>query len=311
MPDETTDPKIREALEWFVRMRDDKASPADRQAFEAWLNEDEQNPAALAQAEALWKRFDIVQPEIEQFRRSRTQRTRRGVLLGCAGMLVGASGLYLMNRPDLFADHITDVGERRTVTLADGSMIELGSYSALSVNFSMAARQIVVHRGEALFDVATDAARPFVVEAGDGTAQALGTRFDLKYVDDLVTVAVDKHAVLVRTGARPSTRIDEGWQASYIRGGALSPITQADLETTLAWRQDRIIFQDVPLRRVLSELERYRRGRIVLMDSKTGDIPVTAIFSTRQIDNALQTIESTMPVRILRATPFVTVVYPG
>ena len=311
MPDETTDPKILEALEWFVRMRDDKASHADRQAFESWLSEDEQNPAALAQAEALWRRFDIVQPEIDQLRRSQALRTRRNVMLGCAGMLVGASGLYLINRRDLFADHTTDVGERRTVKLEDGTAVELGSYSALSVNFSASARQVALHRGQAFFDVAADATRPFVAEAGDGTAQALGTRFDLKYVDDQVTVAVDKHAVLVRAGAHPSTRIDEGWQVSYGRGGAQSPVTQADLETTLAWRQDRIVFQDVPLRRVLAELERYRRGRIVLMDSKAGEIPVTAIFSTRQIESALQTIENTMPVRILQATPFVTVVYPG
>lgn len=311
MPDETSDPKVREALEWFVRMRDEKASQTDRRAFEAWLAEDERHPLALARAEALWKRFDILQPEIEQLRRSRALRSRRSVLLGCAGMLAGAGGLYLLSRRDLFADHATEVGERRAFTLADGSRIELGSYSALSVDFSESSRQVTFHRGQGFFDIAEDAARPFTVEVGEGTAQALGTRFDLKYVGDQVTVAVSEHAVLVRAGGRPSIRIDEGRQVSYDRGAAPGPVTPADLAATQAWRQDRIVFQDVPLRRVLAEFERYRRGRIVLMDHRAGDTPVTAIFSTKQIDDALQTIENTLPVRILQATPFVTVVYSG
>ena len=76
-----------------------------------------------------------------------------------------------------------------------------------------------------------------------------------------------------------------------------------------AWRSDRIIFQDVPLRRVLAELERYRRGRIILMDSSIGDIPVTAIFQTARTESALQTIADTLGVRLLKAANYVTLVY--
>lgn len=296
-----------EALEWFVRMRDEKATADDRRAFQAWLEQDESRRAALAHAEALWQRFDILKPELERMRRSQGAFSRRNVMLGGAAALIGASGLYVRGREDLFADVTTGIGERRTVALDDGSSVELGSYSALSTNFTPDARQVRLHRGQAFFQVKGDAARPFTVHAANGSVQALGTQFDVKYVDDLVTLVVTEHAVMVR-GTFPAMKVEQGWQLSFTGSGADAP-TEADLVAAEAWRRDQIIFQDVPLRRVLSEIERYRRGRIVLVESGLGDIPVTAIFSSRQLDNALQTLGNTLPIRIFRAGPLLTFVY--
>lgn len=308
MEKETTDPIVREALEWLVRLRDDKASEDDRRAFQAWLDQSESHVAAWEHAQAFWKRFDIVQPEIEGIRRSQSALSRRNLLFGGAAALVGAGGLYAFSRRDLFADFVTGIGERRSWTLVDGSSVELGTYSALSINFTESSRQVELYRGEGFFGVAAGAARPFAVNAAGGTTQALGTKFNVKYVDDLVTVAASEHAVMVRVGASSPVKVEQAWQLSYGRDGP-GDVTRADLGTIEAWRQDRIVFQDVPLRRVLAELERYRRGRIVLMNKSIGDIPVTAIFDARQPDAALQTIADTLPIRVLHAAKFVSVVY--
>lgn len=307
MRDESPDPVVMEALEWFARMRDEKTTADDRRAFQAWLDEDPVHGAALAHAETLWKRFDIVKPELERLRRSQSAFSRRNVILGSAGALIGASALYIRNRDDFFADYTTGVGERRTVSLDDGSSVELGSYSALSVDLTLMVRQIRLHRGQAFFEVRNDAARPFTVDAAAGTLQALGTRFDVKYVDGLVTVVVSEHTVMVR-GAFPAMKVEQGWQFSFTRKGP-GALTQADLAIAEAWRRDQIIFQDVPLRRVLAEIERYRRGRIVLIGGSLGDVPVTAIFSSKQLDNALQTLADTLPIRIFQAGPLLTLVY--
>jgi len=309
MTDDTTDPVVAKALEWFVRMRDEQVNDADRDAFQAWLAQDPRHAAAWARAEALWDRFDIVRPEIERLQRPAAGRSRRNLLIGAAAA-VGAGGLYALARPDLFADHVTGVGERRTFTLADGSTVELGSYSALSTAFTAERRQVELLRGEGFFSVVPDPARPFSVGAGGGTTRALGTRFDLKYVDELVTIAVEAHAVAVRAGAAPEVRIAQGWQVSYGRDGIGLP-SKANLEAVAAWRRDRIMFQDVPLRRVLAELERYRRGRIVLMDRSVGDIPVTAVFDTRDAESALRTIADALSIRVLNATNYVAFVYRG
>ncbi len=310
MKDEATDPTTMEALEWLVRLRDDKVTAADKRAFEAWLAADAAHAAAWERAEALWKRLDIAQPEFDRIRRSEAFFSRRNFMFGSVLALAGAGGLYVYRRPDLFAQYKTDIGERRTIALPDGSTVELGSYSALSTRFTENRRHINLFRGEGFFDVAPDARRPFLVHAGNGSSQALGTKFDVKYVDDIVTVAVNEHAVKVRAAGSPSVKLDQGWEVSYGRNGVGTPV-QADFDAVEAWRQDRIVFQDVPLRRVLAELERYRRGRIVLMDSGIGDIPVTAIFDARQADSALQTIADTLPIRVIDASGYMAIVYPA
>jgi transmembrane sensor len=310
MTDEAADPIMMEALEWFVRMRDDEVTIADKQAFQAWLAADEAHGAAWERAEALWKRLDIVQPEFDRIRRSQAFLSRRNFMFGTVAILAGAGGLYAYNRPDLFAQYATDIGERRTIALPDGSTVELGSYSALSTRFTERERHVYLFRGEGFFDVASDPKRAFLVGAGNGATQALGTKFNVKYVDDLVTVAVNEHAADVRASGFSNVRLREGWQVSYGRDGLGTPV-QANFDTIEAWRQDRIVFQDVPLRRVLTELERYRRGKIVLMDSGIGNIPVTAIFNTKQADSALQTIADTLPIRVINATGFMAIVYPG
>ncbi|ARP99005.1 FecR family protein [Pseudorhodoplanes sinuspersici] len=308
MGKETTDPLVIEALEWLVRLRDDKAGEEVRRAFQTWFDQSEAHVAAWEHAQAFWKRFDIVQPEIESIRNSQKFLNRRNLLLGGGAALVGTGGLYAISRSDLFADFVTDIGERRTWTLADGSLIELGSYSALSSNFTETSRQFELHRGEGFFDVAAASKRPFSVNAAGGTTHALGTKFNVKYVGDLVTVTASEHAVMVRVGASSPAKIEQGWQLSYSKSG-LGNVTRVDLGSIEAWRQDRIVFQDVPLRRVLTELERYRQGRIILTSKSIGDIPVTAIFSTKQPEEALQTIADTLPIRILHATKYVSFVY--
>jgi transmembrane sensor len=298
MKDIETDPVFMKALEWFVLLQDTAVSADDRRAFSAWMASDPAHRVAYERAQALWQRFDAVKPEYDRYRGS-NRVSRRGVVLG--GLAVLAAGAYMLSRPGLFATYKTDVGERRSFTLADGSTVELGSYSALSVEFSEKRRDLVLHQGQGFFQVAADAARPFVVSAKGGTITALGTAFDVKLDEDAVTVSVVEHAVSVAFGDAAPVRLDEGWQLTF-GGDAIAAPHRSDS------RNDRVIFEDVPLRRVLTELERYRRGRIFLTDAEIGNMPVTAIFDTRDAEAALATIAETLPVKVMNASGWVTVV---
>lgn len=306
MKDFETDPVFMKALEWFVLLQDKTASAEDRRAFSVWMASDPAHRVAYERAQTLWQRFDAVKPEYDRYRRS-GRVSRRGVVLGALAAAILAPGAYMLSRPGLFATYRTDVGERRSFTLADGSTVELGSYSALSVDFSDSRRNLVLHQGQGFFQVAADPARPFVVNAGGGTITALGTAFDVKLSDDAVTVSVVEHAVSVAFGPGEPVRLDEGWQVTY-GGDEIAVPHRADTQIVEAWRNDRVIFEDVPLRRVLSELERYRRGRIFLTDAEIGNMPVTAIFDTRDAEAALTTIAETLPVKVLNASGWVTVV---
>ncbi len=310
-----TDPVYMKALEWFVLLQDKTVNADDRHAFSVWIASDPAHRVAYERAQRLWQRFDAVKPEYDRFRQSdrpsgrRVGRRvgRRGVVLGGLAALVVLPGAYVLSRDGLFASYKTGVGERRSFTLADGSVVELGSYSALSVNFSDRSRHLVLHEGQGFFQVASDQSRPFVVSANDGSITALGTAFDVKLANQAVTVSVVEHAVSVAFDQGEPVRLNEGWQLTY--GGDEAALPQrADQQTVEAWRNDRVIFEDVPLRRVLNELERYRRGRIFLTDTEIGNIPVTAIFDTRDAEAALATIAETLPVRVLNNSGWVTVV---
>lgn len=308
MQDYATDPAYLEALEWFVLMKDEEVGDAERAAFEEWLAADPSHVAAYERARALWDRFEIVKPEYDRLHRA-GRIGRRSALLGGLAMLVAAPAFYMLMRPGAFADYSTGAAERITVTLPDGSTVELGSYSALSLDFTPEQRRLVLHRGQAFFHVAAEPARPFVVQADGGTIQALGTAFDVKIAADQVIVSVIEHSVKVRATQSLPVVLEAGWQLSYGSNGIRPPV-RTDLAAVQAWRQDRLIVEDVPLRQVLTELERYRRGRIVLMDNAIGDIPVTAVFDTRHTDKALQVIAETLPVEVLNAYGYLTLVYP-
>ncbi len=296
-----------QALEWLVRLKDDKLTEHERRNFSDWVEADPANAEAFKRAEALWNRFDIVKPEYERLRR-KDFASRRSILLGGLAAALVAPTTYLLTRPGLFADYRTGIGERRMVVLEDGSRAELGSNSSLSVAFSAQERMLTLHEGQAFFIVASDASRPFTVRAGAGATRALGTRFDVKFADDVATVTVVEHSVSVQIPDRAAIELVAGLQVSYGRG-FVEPAHAVDLAVSQAWQHDRIVFEDAPLRNVLRELERYRRGRIILMDASIGDMPVTAIFDTHRAADALSTIAGTLPVRVLDPTGLVAVVY--
>ena len=307
MTDSDHDPILIEALEWFVRMKDERVTPEQRAAFNAWLSADPAHSAAIERAQVLWDRYGIVEPEFKRLARARTVNRRR-VVLGVASALAVLPSAYYFTRPGRFADYVTDIAERRTFTLQDGSEVELGSYSALSVNFTDTQRALTLYRGQGFFHVAPDPARPFVVDAGDGSVQALGTAFDVKLVDGQATVSVLEHTVLVRSGSLSPVSVPQGMQVAYGRRTDLVP-TPFDPAKIEAWRRDRLVFEDVPLRMVLKELERYRRGRIVLLDESLGETPVTAVLDTASAADALRIIADTLPIRVLDAGGYVAVVY--
>ncbi|WP_455975343.1 FecR family protein [Methylorubrum populi] len=306
---ETDDPRMNAALEWFVRMQDEGASPDERRRFEGWLAADPANAAALIRAKALWDRFDVVADQAEGRRGARIDR--RKVLFG--GMTVGLAaggGAWLASRPDLFADYRTGIGGRRTVPLPNGVRAELGADSAMSLDGAPDGGRVVLYRGEGFFEVPPG--QPFkvsagLVVAGPDLARASGTRFDVKRLDDMVIVTAEAQAVAVDARSDAPLSVAQGWQARC--APALPPVlAQADLAAVTAWRRDRIVFRDAPLPQVAAELERYGRGRILLLGSGLGGLSVTAAFDAHRADKALDVLSETLPIRVSRLTPLLTIV---
>ncbi|WP_139306190.1 FecR family protein, partial [Methylomonas sp. LWB] len=211
-------------------------------------------------------------------------------LLAVAALHLRASGYW--------ADYQSAVGGQRQIQLADGSSVMLNTGSALSVDFSAKQRRVSLHRGEAFFQVAADPARPFVVDAGAGTVQALGTAFDVLRDRDRVRVTVVEHAVIVSNAdGKTLERLNEAEQIQF-DSRVLGRAETVNPSRIAAWRQQRIVFQEQPLASVVAELERYRPGKILITDSAIESLPITGVFGIGDTDLALQAIEQSLPVRV-------------
>jgi transmembrane sensor len=198
------------------------------------------------------------------------------------------------------------VGEVRTVTLVDGSRVDLNTDTAIMVDYSDKARRIRILRGEAFFSVTKNPLRPFIVSDNEFTATAVGTRYAVRAESGAGDVQVEEGRVEIRNGAA-RIMLDAGFAANIAARGGIT-VYRADVGDATAWRSGRLIFSQRPLRAVLATLARYRHGRIVIADSAAAEQKVSGIFDLNDTDGALREIESSLPIDVTRVTGLLLVV---
>lgn len=310
---------------WFARLRSDRVADRDRKRFMRWLNQDAAHAQAYARYQALWDDLagaageeDVLAMRREALalapERPAFAWTR---LAGVAAMLLllFSAGLLLL-RPGPISgpgelDRIaardaprilqTAVGQRSAVTLADGSVVELNTDSLVEVRYSAGRRDVRLVRGQALFDVAPDRSRPFVVEAAGQRITALGTAFDVR-VDRgemRVTLIEGRVAVApVRGGERTQTPVRTLAPGEQLIAATNRPpvVLPADVRQEVSWRTGRLIFSDEPLGDVVAELNRYSERKIVLADPALAELRVSGVFRAGAIASFASAIDAGFPV---------------
>ena len=305
---EDVDQASREAALWFATLNGEESSKADRAAFRAWLRRDPGNSEKYAAIERLWAGVGDL-PEVRRRRRAKiVALTRRNLGKASIAALIGGAAWWTASQHP-FAEHRTGKGERRAVTLPDGSTIELSTETALTTRFDAGERRVVLHFGEAYFSVAPDPARPFTVAAADGAARALGTRFGVSYLGERVHVAVDQGRVELRRG--DDRVLLSGGSGATIDPQGIGAVASIDPVAEFSWRDGRLVFISARLGRVVEALNRWRAGRIVLTDARLAARPVTLIVDLDRTGDALDTLAGALPIRLLRVTQYLTVVTPA
>lgn len=305
-----------EAIDWLVRLRSDTASPQEQGDFLHWRRRSPAHEAAAAEAEAL---IDAVgetrQAQLlgaarrQGFAVSSSRLPRRALFAAAASASVAAIAVGLPALgpiAGLYADHATAVGQRKHVALQDGSAVILNTATAVSVDFSAGERRLILHDGEIFVDVAKDPARPFVVVAGAVRAQAVGTAFDVRRHGEGGHIAVTEGTVDVRIGERPAVRVQSGQQLEIGNEGRLR-LAVIDVDTATAWQRGKLIVNRRPLQAVVDELDRYRTGRIVIMNEQLKSFEITGVFDIDDQDRVLRSIAETTHARLLQM-PLLTVI---
>ncbi|WP_446809838.1 FecR family protein [Methylomonas sp. 2BW1-5-20] len=324
-----------QAIGWLVCLRDDSLSDEQLDAFADWLARDPSHAEALAAVENLFS--DMVaagslltaatpetprpmavchaakRPRPKVSRSAGPYRPWLAAGLGMAAVCLLAIGLIMPRQSLLFSDYLSDyrtqTGEIRDIQLSDGSRMLMNTNSAIYVDYTADVRRIVLLHGQVRFTVAKDGRRPFEVKTDELTVRALGTVFEVyKAAAEQTLVTVQEHtvAVLANKDSRraDSVTVAEGQGLSYKAGLPLPHPQAASLEQT-AWQQHRLVINDRPLAELVSELERYRFGRIFLADAALKNLRVTGVFSLDTPDEALAAVGKALALREIRVGPWV------
>lgn len=292
------------AMRWFLLLNEEPVAAEDRAAFARWLAGGEGRVAAYARAEELWDRFGAVQPAWQRMQ-ARRRVSRRAVLTGGVALMAGAAASQLVAPGRLLADETTGTGERRRLVLADGSRVELGGRSALSTRLDGSRRLVTLEAGEAWFRPAADP-RPFVLCTGQGlitataaTTTAAAGAFDVKRRGGVTIAAALEGGLRLHPAAGAPVDLAAGHRSAFDARAAGEP-RPCRAQEVLAWRLDRIVFEDETLAAVVEDLERYRPGRIVPVGARVAGLKVTAVFDLTRPDRALDILAETLDLRIRR-----------
>lgn len=292
----------RVAHAWVIRLTSGDVLPADIAAARAWCEQDPAHQQAFVDARHLWRLSGQLAAAVPA--RPRRSVPRRWALASAAVLLLGV-GLLLVRQNAWDADYRTAQGEQKQIRLADGSRVTLDSNSALDVLLTPNGRQIVLRKGEALFDVAHDPARPFTVQAAQLRATALGTVYAVRREGPQAQVIVARGRVAVSDAA--GQVVLQAGEAVTRQAAGLGAKYPLDTDSALAWQHGRLVFDQAPLAQVLEQLGRYRPGFMLIGDDRLRELKVSGTFQLGRLDEGLATLEQVFPLKIQRYTDYLMV----
>ncbi|GHC51296.1 hypothetical protein GCM10010096_24200 [Alcaligenes pakistanensis] len=309
---------LMQAAEWYACLRDGKASAAQRSAWQSWLTQDEMHSTAWRYVEEVSRGFEPVRtaPDsrrvVEQLHTANERLHSRRRVLTSVAALAGTGVLSWLGWRQswlpssvmaLGADHSTQTGEQSQIVLADGSRLWLNTASAIDVQFSAQARHIVLISGEVFIQTAQDdAARPFTVQTPQGSMRALGTQFNVRMDKDCTQLAVYEGAVRVSTATGQSTATVQAGKQVHFSAQRVKQSMDAD-QAREAWTKGVLVADNIPLRSVIQELGRYRKGYIGV-DESVADLKVYGSFPIHDTDRVLKMLVSALPIRIGQPLPW-------
>ncbi len=322
---------LDEATQWFVELREDSISRSVREGFDGWLRISPENVRAYLQIASHWEEgggralsIETLEELIAMARGDGNVaslpgaaglarvRTRRGnepgaafrfAALAAAVMLMVVAGALMWDR---WFRHLysTDVGEQRSLILADGSSVELNARSSIRIHYSGSERRIDLLAGQALFQVAYDAARPFIVLSGETQVRALGTQFDVyrRRSGTTITVlegrvAVSRNAASAASAHFAAPTLAAGEQLTATRDSVGKP-RAANLTAAVAWTQHRLIFSGASLAEVVEEFNRYNSVPLVIAEPALGETLVSGSFSSSDPASLLRFLQDAGTYRI-------------
>ncbi|GFE80514.1 iron dicitrate transporter FecR [Steroidobacter agaridevorans] len=336
-----------EASEWFVNCRSGALDDATRRKFDAWLRQSPQHLSAYLELAAIWdegpaldaeRRWDtdtliaealadrsnvttLITPSTVRPPAPISHARWAAVVAFMAIGLAAFVWVYMFREPI----YITQIGEQRSITLPDGSTMELNSRSKVRVRYSDHERALELLEGQALFRVAKNPSRPFIVTSDGTRVRAVGTQFDVNkkregtvvtvvegrvsVLTDVSDVRVDAIAVNVtesmpqlphESGAGAGILLAAGEQMS-VSDKAAEKIQQPDVARAIAWTQKQLVFKAATLTEVAEEFNRYNQRQLIVQDPELYEFHISGVFASTDPGALLQFLRERAGVHVVES----------
>jgi transmembrane sensor len=338
---------VAEASAWFIEFRAGDVNGEARLHFIDWLRRSPEHIQAYLEVSGVWgelptsdpdgkidigsliararSEIDVIELPSPGARPARTplpakpdikplawSQKRRMALATAALALLALVTVRFWGGGGLADAYSTGIGEQRTIALPDGSTVELNARSSLRVRLTDRQRDVTLLEGQALFRVAKDARRPFVVRAGDAQVRAVGTEFDVYRKESETVVTVVEGRVETyddsRRGGEGAIVLSAGERLTVVPHTVTKP-TRADPSVATAWLQKRLIFEETPLNEVAEEFNRYNRRPLSIEDRELKMLRISGVYSSTdpaslinflRSQSSIQVVETDKNVRIVR-----------
>lgn len=314
------------AIDWFHRLRSDMLTDGEREEFAHWLSASPRHAVIFDEITATWAELGHFEealrmqyavaaqqePGAQRFKRFSFLKLRPLAL--AASLLLGGVLLFAALRDR----HVvaTGRGDQLTTTLGDGSIIHLNAKSRVKVDFTAGTRGVTLEEGDAVFEVAHDAQRPFIVTAGAAQIRAIGTAFNVSRRENGGAVTVVEGTVQVTSvpaAGSPALsqpmKLTQGEHTAYATDGALSPVTHVNAEEAMAWRQRKLIFDRTPLHTVIDEFNRFGTTILVIGDTQLQSLRITGTFDADNAETLVESLNYMSGLRVVRVGRQMTIFY--
>ncbi len=301
----------QQALEWQVVLWSGEVTKQEEAAFNTWLEENKEHKRAWEWLQSVNQPLDQVSDHIARrvLRQGHTSLQRRKILfsLGLLGSLSAIA--YGVQRAEpwqiMLADESTKIGERRTVTLSDGTRLTLNTDTAVDIDYTHSQRKLHLHRGELMITTGADVlSRPFTVMTDAGAVQPIGTRFSVRRLNDSsrqTQVRVYMGGVQIVSNSGQKHQLNAN-QEQVFSAHQIQPSQKLEPNSQL-WEQGKLIVERETLANVIAELRRYRPG-IIRCDPAVRGLIVSGVYPLDDTDAILQSLVRGLPITISTLTPY-------
>lgn len=309
---------VEEAIAWYLQLNSTQTESGKKAKFETWIAQDASHAMAYERIERIFqpiKGVDVKAAEksivsiLQTESKQRKRKNMRGVAFGITMFASLYFGYQSTPVKVMLADNKTEIGEIKTLTLPDQSVITMNTNTALDIQFDQDKRMIKLYKGEVFVNVSKDASRPFLVITEHGDARALGTQYNVdKNVDSTHVVVIESKVEVCSASPKFSYKILNSSQRKCtvlhqsqgvkIGNQTLDDVQEIDANAISGWVTGTIVIDNQPLTEVLVELQRYSPEKIIFSASELNHIKVSGVLPVNNIPHAFDILADQFNLQI-------------